>query len=272
MSLFLSQLGSTIISFILTAGGRLIAAAAVVIIGFLITNKLIKVLDKGKIFSKLDKTALSFIKGFLNIVLKALLILTAAAILGVPMTNIVAIVASCGLAVGLALQGSLANLAGGLMILIFKPFKVGDFIEANGVMGSVNAISVLYTNLTTFDNREVVIPNATVSNATVTNYSVHDTRRLDFDISVAYGSDVGVVRGTLLNLAASLDGVLEDPAPAVNVSAYNDSSVTFTVRVWVESVKYWDVHFGLRNSVEKALKDAGVTIPFPQLDVHIKNS
>ena len=121
------------------------------------------------------------------------------------------------------------------------------------------------------DNRKVVAPNGSLSNATVVNYSAKDTRRMDFDIAVAYGSDIDAVRASLLNLASTVDGVLEDPAPACNISTYNESSVTFTLRVWVESAKYWDVHFALRNGAEKALKDNGVKIPLPQLDVHVKN-
>ena len=271
MPLFLENILTGLTSFAVTAGGRILAAAVIIIAGFLIVSKVLKTLEKGKLFSKMEKTPRVFLIGFLNVVLKALLILTAATILGVPMTNIVAIVGSCGLAVGLALQGSLANLAGGLMILVFKPFKVGDFIEANGFSGTVEAISVLYTELITPDNRKVVAPNGSLSNATVINYSAKDTRRMDFDLSVAFGSDIGAVRGTLLNLASSTEGVLADPAPEVNVSAYNESSVTVTLRVWVASAKYWDVHFALRNGAEAALKASGVKIPFPQIDVHVKN-
>ncbi len=271
MPLFLQNFLTGLGSFALTAGGRILGAAVILIAGFLIVGKLLKTLEKSRAFAKMDKTPRSFLIGFLNVILKALLILTAASILGVPMTNIVAIVGSCGLAVGLAMQGSLANLAGGLMILIFKPFKVGDFIEANGFMGTVESISVLYTEMITPDNRKVVAPNGSLSNATVVNYSAKDTRRMDFDIAVAYGSDIDAVRASLLNLASTVDGVLEDPAPACNISTYNESSVTFTLRVWVESAKYWDVHFALRNGAEKALKDNGVKIPLPQLDVHVKN-
>ena len=271
LSLFLQNFLTGLGSFALTAGGRILAAAVILIVGFLVVGKVLKTLEKSRAFAKMDKTPRTFLIGFLNVVLKALLILTAATILGVPMTNIVAIVGSCGLAVGLAMQGSLANLAGGLMILIFKPFKVGDFIEANGFMGTVESISVLYTELVTPDNRKVVAPNGSLSNATVVNYSAKDTRRMDFDVSVSFGSDADAVRKALLDLASSAEGVLGDPAPAVNISAYNESSVTFTLRVWVDSAKYWDVHFALRNGAEKALADNGVKIPFPQLDVHVKN-
>ena len=271
MQQFFAGIGSYLLSFILTAGGRLAAAALLLIAGFLLTGWLLKLMGKSRFFSRMDKTARTFLTGFVNVLAKALLILTAASILGVPMTSIVTIVGSCGLAVGLALQGSLANFAGGLMLLIFRPFKVGDYIESSGLSGTVESISILYTDLITPDNRRVIVPNGALSNASVINYSAMDTRRLDFEITVAYGSDSEKVRSALLSLASPLEGILADPAPAVNISGYNEGSVTFLLRLWVERTRYWDVHFALRNGAEKALKDAGVVIPFPQLDVHLKN-
>lgn len=268
ISIFFTGLMSTIVSFATTTGIRLIGAILIVVIGLILTSKLSKLL-KRKMSSKLEKSVCDFLSSFISIALNAVIILTAANYLGVPMTNLVAIVGSCGLAVGLALQGSLSNLAGGLMILIFKPFRDGDFVSINGFDGTVKEITILYTYLTTLDNKTVIIPNATVSNSSITNFSKEKYRRVDIPVSVSYKSDVNEVRKVLLDFVSGIEFVEKDPEPAVVISAYADSSINFTVRVWTENAHYWDVAGSINYGLQKALSDNGIEVPYPQLDVHL---
>ncbi len=258
-----------VIEFGMTAGIRLVGAVLIVIIGFMVVNKVIKAIKKSKKTEKIEKSAVDFILSFSSVALKIIIALTAANYLGVPMTNMVAIIGSCGLAVGLALQGSLSNLAGGIMILIFKPCKDGDFISVNGLDGTVKEITILYTYLTTPDNKTVVIPNSTISNASITNYSKEKTRRVDVSIGVSYKSDVVKVKEVLLAFAGGIEFVEKDPAPAVVISSYGDSSITFTIRAWTASEHYWDVVGAINYGLQKVLADNNIEIPYPQLDVHI---
>ncbi|MBE6704006.1 MAG: mechanosensitive ion channel [Ruminococcaceae bacterium] len=265
---FFEKLFDKAIEFAMTAGVRLIGAILIVIIGFMIVNKVTKAIKKGKHSEKIDKSALDFIISFANIALKIIIVLTAANYLGVPMTNVVAIIGSCGLAVGLALQGSLSNLAGGIMILIFKPCKDGDFISVNGLEGTVKEITILYTYLITPDNKTIVIPNATISNSAITNYSTSETRRVDVTIGVSYKSDIVKVRELLLEYAKGIENVEKDPEPAV-VVAYGDSAVNMTIRAWVKNENYWPVAGEINLGLQKLLADNGIEIPYPQLDVHL---
>lgn len=253
----------------MSLGGRLIGAILIVIIGFAVVSKVIKAIKKSSKFQHVEKSALDFLLSFANIALKIIIALTAANHLGVPMTNVVAIVGSCGLAVGLALQGSLSNLAGGIMILIFKPCRDGDYISVNGLEGTVKEITVLYTYLTTPDNKTVIIPNSVISNSALTNYSVQKTRRVDVSIGVSYKSDVNKVRDILLKYAGGIEFVEKDPAPAVAISSYGDSAITLTIRVWTVSEHYWDVAGAINFGLQKLLSDNGIEIPYPQLDVHL---
>lgn len=252
-----------------TAGIKLIGAFVIVFVGFRLCKWLLKLIQKGKGFHRLDTGVQTFLISFLNIVLKTLILLTAASVLGVPMTNFVAVLGSAGLAIGLALQGALANFAGGIMILIFKPFEVGDFIESAGVSGTVRSISILYTTLLTPDNRRIVIPNGTLSNATVVDYSSESSRRVELIFSVSYDSDIETVKQTLLDTASAHPLVLKDPAPFARLSKQNDSSLDFVLRVWCQSGDYWTVNFDLNEEVKKVFDQKGIEIPFPQMDVHL---
>ncbi len=265
----LETIFSTILTFATTAGVRLVGAVLIVVVGFIVTNKLVKCFKESKGADKMEKSVVDFLSSFASIALKIVLILTAANYLGVPMTNLVAILGSCGLAIGLALQGSLANLAGGIMILIFKPFKDGDFVSINGLDGTVSEITILYTYLKTPDNKTIIIPNGSASNASVTNYSKEKYRRVDVAIGVSYKSDVEAVKAILLDFVKELPYVEKEPAPAVVISAYADSSINFTIRVWTESAHYWDVAGEINYGLQKILADNGIEIPFPQLDVHL---
>ncbi len=258
-----------LIDLVMSTGTRLIGALLTVIIGLIISKRFIKHLSKNKGFLRLEKNAQAFFLSFLSVVSKIIVFLTAAAILGIPMTNFVAVLGSCGLAIGLALQGSLSNLAGGIMLLIFKPFKNGDFIEAEGFSGSVQDITILYTHLKTADGKVVVMPNGKLSNATVVNYSSEKLRRVNTEIGISYSSDINTAKEVLLKLAEGNELILKDPAPAVNVTAYEDSSVKLRLSVWCENAEYWNVTFYINNNLKDALNEKGIEIPFPQLDVHI---
>ena len=256
--------------FALTAGIRLVGAIVIVIAGFWLVNFFVKRTEKRKGIKGVDPGARTFIRSFVSVGLKVVIVLTAAALLGVPMTNVVTLLGTAGLAVGLALQGTLSNFCGGLMILIFKPFKVGDFIKTVDHSGTVKEITILYTVLTTVDNCRVVIPNGTVSNAVVTDFSAEPTRRLDLEFSVSYGADLDVAKKVLTDCARGHELILGDPAPAAYVKAHGESSVTLLLRAWAKTPDYWTAYFDLEETVKKEFDRAGVEIPFPQVDVHVK--
>ena len=265
----LTSIFTWITEFAMSFGLKLLAALVILFIGFKFTKWVINLIGKSKKFQNIDAGAQTFIKSFLNIVLKALIILTAASILGVPMTNFVAAIGSIGLAIGLAMQGSLSNVAGGLMILIFHPFKVGNFITANGVSGTVKEITILYTVLDTPDNVRVVVPNGELSNATVQNYSVNDTRRCDLELGVGYGSDMKLVIKVLTDMVNAHELVLKDKDVFVKIGSYDESQITVKVRAWVNASDYWTVYFDLLDKAKEVFDANGIEIPFPQLDVHL---
>lgn len=258
-----------LIDFAMTAGIRLVGSALIIVIGFMITNKVIRAIKKSRNSDKIDKNVLGFILSFANISLKILIALTAANYLGVPMTNVVAIIGSCGLAVGLALQGSLSNLAGGIMILVFKPFKDGDFVSINGLDGTVKNVTILYTYLATPDNKTVVIPNATVSNSPIVNYSTEKLRRAEVSIGLSYKCDVEKVREVFLDFVKDIPFVEKEPECAVVISSYEDSAITFSIRAWTLNEHYWDVVGSIKYGLQKIVAENGFEIPYPQLDVHL---
>lgn len=265
MQAFLDSLLRWLIEF----GGKLLTAILVLWIGFKLIKLFMKLLKKSKKFHKIDTGAQTFILSFLSISLKSVIILTAVAILGVPMTNFVAVIGSAGLAIGLALQGSLANLAGGLMILMFHPFRVGNYIVADDVSGTVKEITILYTILDTPDNVRIVVPNGQLSNAVVQNYSVNETRRCEIVLGVSYKSDMKNVLTVLKDMCYACEMVLRDPEPFVRISSYDESQITVKVRVWVKASDYWTVYFDLTEKAKEVFDENEIEIPFPQLDVHI---
>ncbi|MBQ8003091.1 MAG: mechanosensitive ion channel, partial [Clostridia bacterium] len=190
----------------------------------------------------------------------------------VPLTSVVTVIASCGVAVGLALQGGLSNLAGGIIIIILKPFKVGDYIIEGGVEGTVEAIGIFYTTLLTPDNKRVIIPNGSLMNSTVTAVNQLDTRRVDFKFSVSYSSDIDKVRKVIAYVAENTDKVLLDKGVDIFLSNHGESSIDFSVRVWSKTEDYWTVYFSINENVKKAFDKACIEIPFPQMDVHVKNN
>lgn len=254
-----------------TYGGKVLLAIVVLIIGIIVIkliNKAVgKLLEKGK----LEATAKSVISKLIKAVLYIILILTIVSILGVPMTSVVTLLATCGVAVGLALQGALSNLAGGLMILIFKPFKIGDYVDTAGAEGTVDDISIFYTRLITVDNKMVFVPNGDLMGSNVTNLSYLKQRRVDQDFKITNDIDAEFVKKVLLEAAAATPGVLDDPAPFARMTDVDDDTYLFTVRVWCESASYWDVRFDLVEGCSKALAENGIDDPEERIAIRMVN-
>ncbi len=230
-----------------------------------LTNKIVRQMLERR---QVDNTIQSFLKSFVSILLNVLLIITVISALGVNTTSFAALLASLGVAAGMALSGNLQNLAGGLIILLFKPFKVGDMIEAQGMMGKVKEIQIIHTILLTVDNKEIYLPNGSLSSGSLTNYNKMETRRVDFTISVEYGTDVEKVINALKAIANSDDRILKDPEPFYALSALADSSVNFTFRVWVNGADYWAVYFDLNKKIYEEFNRQSIKFPFPQLQIH----
>lgn len=270
------EIGNYLLNFlkelVTTAGLRILYAALIIIIGLKLIKFFAKRCEKAKWYRRIDKSVAHFIVSSVNVILKVLVFVSAALVLGVPATSFVAILTSAGVAIGLALQGSLSNFAGGLMILIFKPFRVGDYIESAEVSGTVQDISIFYTVLITPDNKTIHCPNGALSNTHVTNYSEQETRRVDVPVSVSYDADVQTVKRLLLETAAANTIILPEQPPFVRLSECADSSLDFTVRVWCKNADYWTVKFDLTESIQAALVTAGIEIPYPQMDIHVKDT
>jgi len=250
-------------------GLKLITALAIFVIGRWVARRLSRLLEKGMEKAGTDATLIVFLHNIVYVGLLVFVILAAVGQLGVQTTSFLAVLGAAGLAVGLALQGSLANFAAGVLIIIFRPFKVGDFIEAGGVAGAVKAISIFTTTLHTPDNKVIIVPNAQVNSGTITNYSANDTRRVDMVMGVSYGDDLDKVRSVIKEVLDADERVLKDPAPLIAVLALADSSVNFAVRPWAKATDYWGVFFDVQERVKKRFDQEGISIPFPQQDVHI---
>lgn len=263
-----SQLVSQLIDLSVQAGKSILVAILILVVGRFIVkliNKLVgQMLDRRKV----DPTIASFTKSFVNVMLMVLLIITVVSALGVNTTSFAALLASAGVAVGMALSGNLQNLAGGLLLLFFKPYKVGDYISAQGVEGVVKAIQIFHTVLTTVDNKEIFVPNGALSSGTVVNFSRNDLRRVDQVVTVEYGTDVNAVREAVMDIANADSRILKDPAPFVELGALADSSVNFTVRLWVKTADYWGVWFDMNRKVYEEFNKRGIGFPFPQIQVH----
>ena len=252
----------------ISAGKNILVAIIVFIVGrFLISmlNKLFaQVLEKRKI----DVTIKTFLKSLVNILLTLLLIVSVVGALGVNTTSFAALLASAGVAIGMALSGNLQNFAGGLIVLLFKPYKVGDWIEAQGVSGSVSEIQIFHTILTMADNKVVYIPNGNLSSGVVINYSRKDTRRIEWVVGVDYGEDLAKVESVVRGLLDADARILKDPAPVVALNALSASSVDVTIRVWVAAADYWDVNFEVRKNIYNEFNKQNINFPFPQVTIH----
>lgn len=253
-------------------GTKLLLAIIVWIIGAWIIRRIVNLVDLAMTKKKVEVTLHQFLLSFINILFKAILIIIFASMIGVETASLIAMLGAAGLAVGLALQGSLANFAGGILILFFKPFKAGDVIDAQGYVGTVQEIQIFNTILRTLDNQRVIIPNGLLSNGCVKNLFIEKTRRVDMTFGISYGDDVLAAKAVLQEVMDADDRVLKEPSVDIFVSAHADSSVNFVVRPWVDSNNYWPVYFDTHERVKIAFDKAGITIPFPQRDVHIIQS
>ncbi|MBR6558604.1 MAG: mechanosensitive ion channel [Clostridia bacterium] len=247
-------------------------AILVLVVGFSVVKMLSKALQKTKGFKKLDSNVKSFFTNFIELMLKVIVVLTAVIIIGVPESSVIAVLGSCGLAIGLALQGGLSNIASGVILMFCKPFHVGDFISSSGVSGTVKDINIYYTLITTGDNQDISVPNSTLANSMITNLSTESTRRLDFDFSISYDADIDAARKVILETAQANEKIAKDPAPVVLVAAHGDSAITMKLRVWCDSNNYWAVNFEMWENVKKALDKAGIEIPYQYVNVIMKNS
>lgn len=259
----------TLINLLVVWGPKLVGAVLALIIGLYVVNMITGGIDKMMVKKELDPSLRPFLSSLVSSLLKVLVVISVLGMIGIQMTSFIAILGAAGLAVGLALSGTLQNFAGGVMILTFKPFKVADYIEAQGYAGTVHSIQIFNTILKTPDNRTIIIPNGDLSTSSMVNYSTEATRRVDWVFGIAYGDDIDKAKEVLLGLLTSNDQVLKDPAPFVNLGELADSSVNFTVRAWVNSTDYWSVHFDMLENVYRKFGEAGLNIPFPQMDVHL---
>ncbi|AMB80582.1 MULTISPECIES: mechanosensitive ion channel family protein [Pseudomonas] len=251
------------IPMIMEYGSRVLLAVITLAVGWWLINRLTAKLAHLLALRKADLALQGFISSLVNIILKVLLVVSVASMIGIQTTSFVAAIGAAGLAIGLALQGSLANFAGGVLILLFRPFKIGDWIEAQSVSGTVDSIQIFHTVLRTGDNKTVIVPNGNLSNGIITNYNRQPTRKVVFDVGVDYDADLQKVREVLLMLADD-PRVLKDPAPVVVVSALGESAITMSLRVWVDTPNYWDVLFMFNEHARDRLRAEGVDIPFPQ--------
>ncbi|MBO5007329.1 MAG: mechanosensitive ion channel [Clostridia bacterium] len=268
----LQYLITQIIDFCKTFGLRLIAAIAVLIIGFKLVKFLMSRMKKSKGMNMLDKGVQTFMLSCLGIVLKVLLLVTAASIIGLPMTSFITILGTAGVAIGLALQGSLSNIAGGVIILMVRPFAVGHYISTTGASGTVTEIGIFYTKLKTPQGLTIIVPNGDIIADTITNYSLNETRMVDLKFTAGYEADVDKVKEVMHGVALRIENILPDPAPDIKVTAHKDSAVEYQFRVWCASENYWQVYYDAQEQMKKAFDANAISIPYPQVDVHIKQA
>lgn len=263
------QMSEMMDTYIIPWGINIVMAIVIYIIGKMVVGILINVFGKIMARSKYDDMLIDFIKAILRAVLMLFVIIASLNQLGVNTTSLVAILGAAGLAIGLSLQGSLQNFAAGVMLLVFKPFKAGDFIEAGGATGVVKSISIFTTIMTTGDNKEIIVPNGGIYGGNITNFSAKETRRVDMVVGIGYDSDLKKAKEILNEMVAADVRILKDPAPTVAVAELADSSVNFVVRPWVASGDYWGVKFDFTEAVKLRFDAEGISIPFPQMDVHV---
>lgn len=265
----MNEIWTTISDWATLYGLKIIGAIAIIVIGRIVVSIITSILRKIMDRSNMDVTLAKFFTTAAKVVLLTLVFVAALGSLGVQTGSIIAVIGAAGLAVGFALQGSLSNLAAGIMIITFRPFRVGDYVEAGGAAGSVEEIHLFSTFLKTPDNRKVVVPNSSVTSGTITNYSANPTRRIDLVFGIGYGDDIQKAKQIFERAMKEDDRILADPAPQVAVSELADSSVNFVVRPWVNAADYWAVRFDLTEKIKEQLDAEGVNIPFPQRDVHL---
>ena len=250
-------------------GMNLLKAIVIFYVGKIVIGLLVRGLRKVMQRQEVDKTLETFISNLMRMVLMVIVIIAAIGALGIQTTSFIAIFGAAGLAVGLALQGSLSNFASGVLIVLFRPYRVGDFVEAAGISGVVVEVQILTTVLKTGDNKQIIVPNGQIMDSIITNYSANDTRRIDMVVGVSYDDDLDKVRAALEALVAAEDRILDEPACTIAVSELADSSVNFVVRPWVNTSDYWGVMFDMTEAIKKRFDKEGISFPFPQQDVHL---
>lgn len=250
-------------------GAKIVGAILILIIGRIVVGIIANIIGKLMQRSNADPTLTKFVVSLTRIALMTFVFIAAIGTLGVQTASFVAVIGAAGLAIGFALQGSLANFASGVMLIIFRPFKAGDYVEAGGTAGSVEAIHIFNTIMKTPDNKKVIMPNSQVTGGSITNYSAMDTRRVDLVFGIGYNDDIRKAKDVLQQIVNEDSRVLKDPAPTIAVSELADSSVNFVVRPWVKTADYWGVYFDLTEKVKLSFDEKGISIPFPQNDVHL---
>jgi len=255
--------------FLMVYGLKIVAAIAIFIIGRIGISVLVRLIGRLLKRSNADETLVKFLISLTRITLLTFLFIMVLGALGVQTASFIVVLGAAGLAVGFALQGSLSNFASGVMLIIFRPFKAGDYVEAGGTSGTVEQIAIFSTIMKTPDNKRVIIPNSKITGDTITNYSAMDTRRIDMVFGIGYGDDIKKAKDILTQLVTADSRVLKDPAPVVAVLELADSSVNFAVRPWVKTADYWDLYFDLTEKVKLTFDQQGISIPFPQTDVHL---
>ena len=268
------KLGQVILTkcadFLTAYGFKIVGAILILIIGRMAAGFLSKLVNKAMTKAKQDPLLISFTENLSYVGMMVFVVLAALGILKIPVVSFVSVLAAAGLAIGLALQGSLSNFAAGVLMIIFKPIRVGDFVEVGGVLGKVQEIQIFNTILNSPDNIRVIVPNSQVTGGSIRNYSTNSTRRVDLVIGVSYEDDLKKAREVIEKVLTADDRILKDPAPTIAVSALADSSVNFAVRPWVKTEHYWDVYFDATEKIKVALDKSNITIPFPQRDIHVK--
>lgn len=252
-------------------GTHLVFALLIFLIGRLIAKGVVKVATKLLEKSNVDAMLINFITSILSALLLLFVIIASLSQLGIDTTSLVALIGAAGIAIGLALKDSLQNFASGVMLIVFKPFQVGHFVEAAGVMGLIESIGIFSTQIKTGDNKTIIVPNGNLYRDTIINYSAKPTRRVDMVFGIGYDDDIALAKSILIQLVQEDDRVLKDPEPVVNVGALGASSIDFNVRPWVNSSDYWPVKWDMNEKVKKAFDDANIGIPYPQMDVHLQS-
>ena len=266
----LEQFLNKIINWATTEGIKLIIGLLLLWIGWKLAKKVVNIMSKTLEKRNVDATVSSFLDTFVEVVLKGIVIYIFLDYVGIKTTGIAALVASAGVAIGIALQGSLSNFAGGVIILLIRPFNVGDYIEGSGHSGTIERIGMFYTHMTTVDNKLILVPNGNLANGSIVNYSAKELRRVDLTFGVGYEQDVLKVKRVLSNIVDAHELILKDPEPFIALSAHGDSAVNFVVRAWVNNSDYWKVHFDLLEAVKVKFDEEEISIPYPQMDLHIK--
>ena len=261
----------TVIAWCLNTGVKILIALVILLVSFRIVTKISRRIEKRGDSGKVDKTIMRTLAYVFNIGSKIVIVICLIGYLGIDTSGLTALVASLGVCAGLAVNGALSNLAGGVLIILTRPFKIDDYIDAQGISGTVEDIHITCTKLRTPDNKIVYVPNGSLANGNIVNYSEKETRRVDFSFSISYANDFEKAKSLIMDICTAHELTLDDPAPFVRVSEHGASSINITARVWVKNSDYWTVHFDIVEAVKKSFDENGIEIPFNQLDVHVKN-